>query len=542
MKKEFEILALQNAVKFEGKANMGAVIGGILGQNPELKAKVKEVSKDVKEIVNEVNKLSLNEQKERLAKLGVVEEKKEKKQKGLPELPNTENGVITRMPPEPSKYPHIGHALSFLINYLYAKKYKGKCVLRLDDTNPVKAKKEYYDAVYDALLWLRIKADKTIIASKEMETFYEYAEKLIEKERAYVCFCDKDTISMQRTKAMICSHRTQNVRQNMELWKEMLNGKYKAGEVVLRLVGEIDATNAVMRDPIIFRIIEGEHPLTKDKYKVWPMYDFETVVAEEISGVTHILRSNEFGSMRIELQDYMKDLLGFKKQDVKQYGRFKIVGAVTQGRVVREMIEKGEVDGWDDPRLVTIQALKRRGILPEALYELAVEAGLSSTETNIDTTVLAAINRKLLDPIVKRYFFVDEPKKIRVVHPLKTVDVPLHPEKDMGVKKVSLGDEFYVSDEILNGRVYRFMHMFNFEDKKFISEEYDPSLKAKIIHAVPVEGAIDVQVLMSDGSVVKGKGEKALSSLKEGEVVQFERRFFCRLDDKEKMLFVYTHD
>ncbi len=543
MKREIEVLALDNAVKYEGKANPGAVLGAILGKNPELKAKAKEVSKNVQDVVKKVNSMSLEEQKERLKKLDPKKlEKKEKKKRELPELENVKGKVVTRIPPEPSKYPHIGHALSFLINYLYAKKYKGKCVLRLDDTNPSKAKKEYYDAVYDALLWLRIKVDKTIIASKEMETFYKYAEELVNKERAYMCFCDKETISEQRTKAMICKHRTQNVRKNLVLWKEMLDGKYKAGEAVLRLVGEVDATNAVMRDPILFRIVEEEHPITKDKYKVWPMYDFQTVVAEEISDVTHILRSNEFGTMRIELQDYIKSILGFKKQSVKQYGRIKVVGAVTQGRVVREMIEKGEVNGWDDPRLVTLKALKRRGIVPETFYELAVEVGLSSTETNLDWSVIASINRKLIDPVVKRYFFAESPKKVSIKNPLKVANVPLHPEKDMGVKKVQLGEKFYVEEKFSSEKVYRLMHMFNFKDKKFVSEEYDSSLNAKIVHAVPVAGAVDVEVLMSDGLVIKGKGEKALSSVKEGEVVQFERKFFCRLDNKEKMLFVYAHD
>lgn len=544
MKKDIEVLALHNAVKYEGKANVGTVIGALLGKHPDLKDKVKSLSKDVQEIVKKVNALSLDEQKDRLATIAPeeAEEKREKKKRELPELPNVHGTVVTRIPPEPSKYPHIGHALSFLINYLYAKKYNGKCVLRFDDTNPEKAQKEYYDAVHDALDWLNIKPNRTIIASEEMETFYKYAEVLIKKERAYVCFCDKETVSQYRTKAMICSHRRQDAHHNMELWNEMLAAKYKAGDVVLRLAGEIDATNATLRDPVLFRIVTTSHPLTKNKYIVWPTYDFETVIGEEIAGVTHILRSNEFGLMRVELQNYIKDLLGFKKQDVIQYGRFNVIGAETQGRVIRELIEKKEVTGWDDPRLVTIMALRRRGIVPETLHELAIEVGLSSTETNLDWSMIAAINRKIIDPVTKRYFVVKNPKKIKIEHPLKTVDVPLHPEnKKLGKKHIALRDTFYVSDPIEKGNVYRFMHMFNFKDGKFISEEYDHSLGAKIIHAVPAHDALDVRVLMNDGSIIEGKGEKALKELKDGEIVQFERMFFCRLDDKEKMLFVYAH-
>ena len=323
----------------------------------------------------------------------------------------------------------------------------------------------------------------------------------------------------------------------------MLNRKYKPGEATLRLVGEIDSGNATMRDPILFRMMKASHTITKEKYSVWPTYDFETVIGEEITGVTHILRSIEFGTMRVELQDYIKDLLGFRKQDVLQYGRISVNGFEAQGRVIREKIEKGEVTGWDDPRLMTLKALKRRGIVPETFYELTLEVGLSPTATNLDWSQVAAINREIIDPTTKRYFFVKDPKKIHIKNSLKQAKAPLHPEyKEMGFKTLHFDEEFYVQDTLEKGKIYRFMHLFNFKDNKCISEEYDPEIKAKIIHCVPVKDAVDVRVLMADGSIIKGKGEHALKDLKKGEIIQFERQFFCRLEDKEKMLFVYTHD
>lgn len=545
MDKEIEKFTLFNAVKFNGKANPGAVLGHLFAEDPELKNKAKELSQKVQEIVKKVNALSLQEQRKNLEKIApeLLEEKKEKKKRELPELPNVHGLVVTRMPPEPSKYLHLGHAMSFLINYMYAKKYHGKCVLRLDDTNPEKAKKEYYDSIYEDFLWLRIAPDKTVIASQEMDTFYKYAMELIEKERAYVCFCNKEKVSEYRTHAKICEHRTHQVHKNKEEWQAMLDRKYKPGEATLRLVGEIDSGNATMRDPILFRMIKAEHAITKDKYYVWPTYDFETVIGEEITGVTHILRSIEFGTMRVELQDYIKDILGFRKQDVLQYGRISVNGFETQGRVIREKIEKGEVSGWDDPRLMTLKALKRRGIVPETFYELTLEVGLSPTATNLDWSQVAAINRKIIDPTTKRYFFVKDPKKIHIENMLKQVQAPLHPEhKDMGFKTIHFDEEFYIQDSLEKGKIYRFMHLFNFKDNKFISQEYDPALKAKIIHCVPVKDAVNVHILMADGSTVTGKAEAAIKDLKEGEIVQFERQFFCRLDNKEKMLFVYTHD
>tara|TARA_Y100000310_G_scaffold345695_1_gene468427 strand:- start:10677 stop:12311 length:1635 start_codon:yes stop_codon:yes gene_type:complete len=544
MQKDIEKFALQNAIKYKGKANPGAIMGVMFSQYPELKKDAKTLAKNIQGIVSEVNKLSLEEQTARLQKIAPeLLEKKDKKKRELPPLENTEGGVVTRLPPEPSKYLHVGHALSFLINYIYAKKYNGKCVLSLEDTNPEKSKQEYYQGIYDDLLWLRVHVDDTVIVSKHMETFYKYAEEMIEKEVAYVCFCESEKMRAYRTNSMICEHREQNARQNLEHWKKMLDGIYKQGECVLRMTGDMDALNAVMRDPVLFRISHTSHTLQKDKYKVWPLYDFETVVAGEFTGITHIFRSSEFGKMRIELQNRIKDHLGFRKQTIRQYGRFSIVGAVTKGRVIREMIEKGEVDGWDDPRLVTLKSMRRRGINPETFYELAVEAGLSTSETRLDFSVIASINRKLIDDTTKRFFFVKDAKKINIKHEVKNVMVPNHPSNEgLGKRKVSLSESFYVQDPIMSGKVYRFMHMFNFENDTFVSEEYDSALKANIIHAVPVEGAIDVQVLMDDGSLIKGKGEAALAKLKEGEVVQFERMFFCRLDDKEKMLFVYAHD
>jgi glutamyl-tRNA synthetase len=544
MDKSIEKFALANAVKFKGKANPGSIMGMLFKEDPNLKKKAKEVSKKVQEIIKKVNSMSLEEQETKLKKLApeLLEDKKEKKKKGLPEL-KVKGEMVTRIPPEPSKHLHFGHAMSFLINFMYAQRYKGKCVLRFDDTNPEKVKKEYFKSIEEDLKWLGIKVDKKVIASEHMELFYKLAEKLIKKGDAYVCSCEREMMKQYREEEKICDHRETSARENLETWKDMLKGKYNPGEIVLRLKGAMDSPNATMRDPVIFRISKAKHDLQDTKYNVWPMYDFESAVAEDLTGVTHIFRSNEFGKMRIELQDYMKDLLGLSKQETIQYGRITIKDKIASGRQIREMLEKGEVTGWDDPRLVTVKSLRRRGIRPETFQEVFLEAGMSSTETNLDWSVIASINRKLIDPDTKRFFFVIDPKKVKVKHDLKNVKVPNHPSNEkMGKRTLELGEEFYVQDKIAKSNVYRFMHLFNFKDGKFVSEEYDQKLKAKIVHTVPVNDSIDVQVLMDDGSLVKGKGEKALSSLKEGEVIQFERFAFCRLDNKKEMLFIYSHD
>ncbi len=552
--------ALQNAVFFEGKATAGAVIGKVLAEHPELKQKVKELSQETQRVVKEVNALSADEQRYQLKNIAPeLMEKKSAEKKGLPELKNAVMGkVVTRLPPEPSKHIHIGHALSFLINYLYAQKYKGKCVLRFEDTNPELSKQEYVDSIVEDLKFLGIKPNKTVFASDDMSTFYSLAEQMIEKGQAYACFCSREKMQDLRHKGLACECREKAPEENLKEWSDMLKGKYGAGKCVLRLKGDMGSTNQVMRDPVIFRICTEPHYLHKKRYSVWPMYDFENAVEDELCGVTHILRSIEFGQMRVELQNFIKELLGFRKQEVVQYGRFNVAGAVTQGREIRKAIDEKRFRGWDDPRLVTIKALVRRGIKKETFYELALEVGLSSTPTNIDWSVISAISRKILDPNTNRYFFIDDPKEIAVTGaPSKTEELKLHPDHpEKGMRKFKVGEKFFISQkdlaEIKNNELIRLMDCLNFRKKGksfvFDSEDYETYREdgKKIIHWLPADKSqvVDVEVMMPDATVRTGLGEASLKKLKVGEIVQFTRFGFCRLDKKDasRLSFWFTHE
>ncbi|MBN2454528.1 glutamate--tRNA ligase [Candidatus Woesearchaeota archaeon] len=550
MKDDILKFALQNAVQFKGKANEKAVLGKVLSS---LKGKkdIKKLSAEVSKIVAEVNRMKPEDQFEKLRETSpeLLEKKKAEKRK-LPPLKKAVKGkVITRIPPEPSKYTHLGHALSFLINYMYAEEYEGKCLLRFEDTNPGAAKKEYVDAITEDIEYLGIKPDKILFASDDVPKMHSLAEQLIKEGEAYVCFCDREKMHDLRHKGLPCDCREKEVAINVEEWRNMLLGKYKEGECVLRLRGDLEAENQVMRDPVIFRISYEEHFMHKKKFCVWPLYDFENAVEDGIHKITHIMRSIEFGEMRVELQDCIKKLLKLPKQEVIQYGRFKVIGAETQGRVIREMIEKKEISGWDDPRLVTIKALKRRGIQPETFKELAVEVGLSTTPTNIDWSVISAYNRKLLDPKSNRYFFIPEPKKITVEGaPKREVEIKLHPDKEEK-RKISAGSSFYIPAEDMQamkeGSLYRLMDCMNIRKKggKFVFdslevEKYRKEGK-KILQWVPADEKVEVEVLMPDAKLLKGFAEKSAEKIKEGEIVQFVRFGFCR---KEKDSFIYTHD
>ena len=570
LKDTLKKLALENAIKFKGKANPNALLGGVIKEHPEEKENLTKIKTEIETICEKINKLSLEEQKTELIKINpdFEKQKQEKKQErretrsSLPDLPNAIQGkVTTRIPPEPSKYNHLGHAMSFLINYLYAKKYDGKVILRFDDTNPEKSTTEFVEAAKEDILnYLDIKPNKIIFASDHMNTYYLYAEKLVADGNAYVCSCNQETMSDGRRNGIECPHRNQDIEENKLLWKRMKDGKFKEGEAVLRLKIDMQHKNAVMRDPVIYRLAYENHYRAGTKYKVWPMYDFESTIEEGLCEITHVMRSNEFDS-RIELQKYIAKLFGFPEINYTHYGRYNVVGATTQGREIRALIETGNYIGWDDPRLVTLRALKRRGIIRESYYELAQKIGMSKTQTNLDFSSIAAINRALLDKTSKRFFGIVNPVVIKVhkiPSNLTEINLKFHPENEEKNRKLELTDELYIEKEdilkIEIGQVVRLMDCMNikkiseteFDFESLTHEEFKSNKnKTFLIHYVPKNGKeIEAEILMDDISVQEIICEQSIEHLKVDEIVQFERFAFCRLDQIDEdgtRLFWFTH-
>lgn len=563
-------LALENALKFKGKANPKALIGGVMRLHADAKSKMQDVLATINKITEEVNALSLDEQKAKLLELDPEFEAKKQQAKqsrkeqrsSLPDLPNAQQGkVVTRIPPEPSKYNHLGHAMSFLINYLYAKKYDGKSVLRFDDTNPEKETQEFVDAVYDDVLgYLGIKPDETVFVSDHMEKYYAFAEQLINSGDAYVCQCKQEDIALGRREMNECIHRNNSIEENKSLWQKMKDGSVPEGSHVLRLKIDMRHKNAVMRDPVIYRLCYTPHYRQGEKYKVWPMYDFESAIEEGFCGVTHVMRSNEFDS-RIELQNYISKLFGFKESTYIHYGRYQVPGATTQGREIRALMEEGNMIGWDDPRLITLRALKRRGIVREAYYELAQKIGLSKTKSFLDFSVIAAVNRSLLDASAKRFFAIRDPVKITVNNmpsDLKEFALKYHPEDKTHDRKLNTTSEYYIEksdhEKVNNGDVVRLMDAMNIkkvdaENYEFVNTSYDEykSVNGKgLIHFVPVDGnEIKAEVLLPDTSIQSIICESNVGLLKPDVVIQFERFAFARFDhirEDGTIQFWYTHD
>jgi len=549
--------ALQNAVRYKGKANSGAVIGKVLAENPSLREKAKEIGAEVVGIIREIGKMPLEKQEKELREsapelLG----KKEEKEKDIFNFIGIRPGekVVTAFPPEPSKYPHIGHAKAIIVNYELAKRHNGTFYLRFEDTNPELAEEEFYKIHMDNYSWLGIKPDKIDYASDFMDEFYKYAEKLIKDNHAYICSCRQETIKENRGKGIECQCRYNQAEKNLELWNEMQ--KAKAGKYVLRLKGNMQSPNTTLRDPVIFRIIDEPHPKKKKKYRVWPNYDFESAIMDGIEGITHRLRSKEF-ELRNELQRLIQTLAGFPETKIYEFARFNLEGVESSGRVIREKVQKKQLIGWDDPSLTTLVALRRRGFLPEAIKEFVLSTGLTKTESVLTWDDLIVHNRRLLDSKCSRYFFVENPKGIKIENaPEQSCELKLHPDSaEKGLRILKAKENFYVAEkdfkEFKNGKLIRLMDCLNFKKLKnkfvFDSLEYEKYKNHgdKIIHWLPVQkDLVKVEVLMPDKKIAKGLAEPMVKNLKIGDVVQFSRFGFCRLDEKEKdkLMFWYTHD
>ncbi len=543
IKKTIYILSLQNAIKYGGKANPGSIMGLIFGIDPKLKQKAKEISKEVQESIKKVNSLSIEEQKSELKQTGEIKKEK-KKEAGLFDFLKIKKGekIVTAFPPGPEKYPHIGHAKALLLNYLLAEEYNGKFVLRFEDTNPRLVKKEFYEIMKENFKWLGVKLDKIQYASDNMELFYNLGEKLIKSGDAYICYCERETASKNRRKGVACNCSKDS--NQLEKWNKFF--KAKQGSSIVRLNIDMKHKNTVMRDPAIFRIIDEKHARLGKKFRVWPTYDFQNAIMDGKYGITHRLRSKEF-ELRSELQKYIQNLLKLKTTTTYEFARFNMVGVLSSGREIREKIEKKELSGWDDPRLTTLVALKRRGFLPKSIKDFVVSTGISKSESKVTWDSLIMINKRYLDRDANRYSFIENPQKIKITGTKEeTIEIPLHPEEKRGFRKLKINEEFYIqkSDKPKKDKIYRFMHLFNFKNNALISEEYKQSLKAKLIQWLPVSKEnIKVDIIMNDNTITKGLAEKTIKKIKIGELIQFERFGFCRLDKKtkDKYTFYFTH-
>ena len=505
--------------------------------------------------------------------------------------------VHTRFPPEPNGYLHIGHAKSILLNYGLAQKYNGKFNMRFDDTNPTKEKVEFVDAIKKDIQWLGADwEDRLFLASNYFDQMYEAAVKLIKKGKAYVCDLTAEQIREYRgtltEPGKNSPYRDRSVEENLELFENMKAGKYADGEKVLRAKIDMASPNMNMRDPVIYRVAHMSHHNTGDKWCIYPMYDFAHPIEDAIEGITHSICTLEFEDHR-PLYDWVVRELEYPHPPRQiEFAKLYLTNVVTGKRYIKRLVEDGTVDGWDDPRLVSIAALRRRGFTPESIKMFVDLCGVSKSNSSVDYAMLEYCIREDLKMKRSRMMAVLDPIKLVIDNypegEVEYLDAANNLEnEDLGSRQIPFCRELYIERDdfmeeppkkyfrLFPGNEVRLMHAYFVKCVSFEKDEngnvtvvhctYDPETKAgsgftgrKVkgtIHWVPATFAVDAEVRLyenlideekgvynEDGTmninpnsltVVQAKLEPALKDVQAYDSFQFVRNGFFCVDAKD---------
>ena len=572
LKELIQKASLLNAILHKGKAQSGAIIGKIIVENQDFKKRIKELLMLINQIVSEINLMSIEEQYQIIRNKWPEALKKQKKieKKTLPLLVNVEKytHIVTRFSPNPDCVLHLGSARAIILSHEYARKYNGKFILRFEDTDP-KVKKpllEFYDLIRKDLSWLGCTIDDEFIQSDRLSIYYSYAKKLLSKGQAYVCKCKPEDFRKKINENKACDCREASGEENLDNWKLMLKGAYDEGEAVVRIKTDLNHPNPAVRDWPALRIINTDkspHPKTGNKYRVWPLYNMAAGVDDHLMGITHIIRGKEHLTNMVR-QKYMYEYFGWDYPETIHYGRLKITGTFLSKSKIVTGVKDGVYTGWDDPRLATFVALKKRGILPDSIKKLIIDVGPKTADITLSWDNLYSYNRNFLDPVSDRYFLVLNPILLRVrnVPKIFKTNLKLHPKStNIGFRTYSIipeGDQrcvsFWVDKKDIsfssNTNMLRLMELFNikldlvnddYTEATFISESYKEARKAKFkfIHWIYHGEDIPCRVIMHDAKIYEGLAESACKHLKSDTMIQFERFGFVRVHRNDKKLVTY---
>ena len=506
--------------------------------------------------------------------------------------------VITRFPPEPNGYLHIGHAKSILLNYGLAKEYGGQFNLRFDDTNPTKEKTEFVESIKADVEWLGADfGDRCFFASNYFEKMYEAAIKLIKKGKAFVCDLSADEIREYRgtltEPGKNSPYRERSIEENLDLFERMKNGEFPDGSKVLRAKIDMRSPNMNMRDPVIYRIARMTHHNTGDDWCIYPMYDFAHPIEDAVEGITHSICTLEFEDHR-PLYDWVVRELEYENPPKQiEFAKLYLTNVVTGKRYIKKLVDNGIVDGWDDPRLVTISALRRRGYTPESIKLFMELSGVTKSNASSDYAMLEYCIRETLKLEKKRVMAVLDPVKLVITNfpegETEWLDAPHNLENEaLGSRKLAFTRELYIEREdfmidppkkyfrLFPGNEVRLMNAYfvtctgyDVDEKGRVTEircTYDPETKSgsgfegrKVkgtIHWVSVDYAVPCEVRLYENIVDEEKGvynedgelnlnpnsltiiknafvEESLKGTTEVEQYQFVRNGFFCLDSKD---------
>ncbi|MBU1973907.1 MAG: glutamate--tRNA ligase, partial [Nanoarchaeota archaeon] len=519
--------------------------------------------KEIEKAIKDISKLDESEIKEKLKKEApeLLKKKKEEVKGPLKPLKKAEQGkVVLRIAPSPTGPLHVAHAYGASLNYEYAKMYGGKLILRIEDTNPEKIYPPAYEMIEEDIRWLTDNnVAEVVVQSLRLGIYYDYAEKLVEMDKAYVCTCDADEWRKRKAESKSCACRKLDVKEQQIRYAKMFN-EYAEGEAVLKLKTDMQDKNPAMRDFSLMRINEHIHPKTGKEQRVWPLMVFSVAIDDHELGLTHVLNGKDQAD-NAKKESIIMEYLGWEPPVYKHWGFINFTDLQISKSKTKLAIEQGEFTGWDDIRLPYLAALKKRGYQAGAFRKFGLETGLSLNDKTVSKEEfwknINSFNRELVEKDANRYFFVHEAVKVKIVGGLsKEAKIKLHPDyPERGERSLQVSGEVYLNEDDLGnlgeGKVHRLMDYCNFEivdeKYKFVSEDYEDyrnsEKKGLIIHWLPDDKNVVVEVMMDDGKELLGLGEKEMLNLKVGDIVQLERFAYCRLVEKEsnKLIFWYLH-
>ena len=544
-----EVNALFNALKHDSDAQVGAIMGPLMGENPDFREYGDEIAGVIAPVVQRVNGMSAAEKRERLSELAPerveeLEADEEEDDQVLPDLPNANDydEIRMRLAPNPNGPWHLGSARMPAVIGTYKDIYDGWMLCRFDDTDPETKRPDLdaYDEILEAIDYLGFEPDEVVKASDRVEIYYDHARELIDLGGAYTCSCPGEDFSELKNSGEACPHRDKDVETVREEFAAMVDGDYSAGEMVLRVKTDIEHKNPALRDFVAFRMVDTPHPREEaSEYRCWPMLDFQSGIDDHLLGITHIIRG-------IDLQDSAKrqafvyDYFGWEYPEVVHWGHVQVdaYDVKLSTSTIKERIEAGDLAGWDDPRAPTIASLRRRGIRGEAITEAMVELGTSTSNVDLSMSTLYAENRDLVDDEADRYFFVRDGVEKAVLGGPDAGTPPVHPDHpDRGRREIPVGGAVLVEPDDVppnGGRVWlkgfgcvrhtRDAFEYVGDDVEVVREE-----GVDVVHWAPADANAPVRLRTPDGDV-EGVAEPGFVDADVDEVVQFERIGFARVD------------
>ena len=565
VEREAEKHALFNALKHDSDPDVGAIMGPLMGENPDFRPHGDEVPGVVGQVVGKVGSLDTEARRERLAELdqALVDEldaDDKADEHTLPDLPNVEayETVRLRAAPNPNGPWHLGHARMPSVIGTYCDRYDGEFVVRFDDTDPETKRPDLdaYDAILEDIDYLGFDPDEVYRASDRVETYYDHARELIEMGEAYTCDLPAEEFSELKREGEPSPNREKDPETVLKEFEAMIDGEYESGEMVLRVKTDIEHKNPALRDWVAFRMIDTPHPReAASEYRCWPMLDFQSGIDDHLLGVTHIIRGIDLQDSA-KRQQFVYDYFGWEYPEVLHWGHVQIdaYDVKISTSTIKDLIDAGDLDGWDDPRAPTLQSVRRRGIRGAAIVDSMTDLGMSTSDVDLAMSSIYANNRDIVDDEANRYFLVRDGQRVPVVGDDKPAagHPPLHPNHaERGDREIPVDDAVLVEPDDLPAAGERIWlkgyGCVRYDDGEFVATGDDISVvrdgDVGVIHWVPADDTVSVTMRTPDGDVA-GAAEPAFAETAVDEIVQFERIGFVRVDDhaSDESVVYYTHD